>query len=83
MMWNRTIRWGSFCLHLISPHVEPSAPDFLGAPAPEVPKLEELVDAGAAAAADSDVFPAPAGIDPQIWEDWFTWDDPLFGGDLG
>jgi len=55
----------------------------LRAAAPEVPELGELVDAGAAAASDSDVFPDPAGIDSQIWEDCFTWDDPLFEGALG
>jgi len=55
----------------------------LGAPAPEVPELGGLVDAGAAAAADLDVFPAPVGMNPQDWEDWFTWTDPLVTGDLG
>ena len=66
------------------PHTScPPPRDFLRAAAPEVPDLGELVDAGAAAAADTDVFPDPAGIDPQLWEDWFTWDQPLFEGALG
>ena len=65
------------------PHVEPSAPGFLGASAPEDPELGGLVDAGAAAAADVDVFPAPVGMNPQDWEDWFTWTDPLFTEDPG
>ena len=66
------------------PHTSSPPPrDFLRAAAPEVPELGELVDAGAAAAADTDVFPDPAGIDPQLWEDWFTWDQPLFEGALG
>jgi len=75
---------GHFLLSLGRPHTSSPPPrDFLRAAAPEVPELGELVDAGAAAAADTDVFPDPAGIDPQLWEDWFTWDQPLFEGALG
>jgi len=72
VMWTRTIRWGSFCFHLVAPTRRALRPGISWGRPPEVPELRELVDAGAAAAADTVVFPAQAGTDPQIWEDWFT-----------
>jgi len=75
---------GQVLLSLDRPHTPTSPPrDFFGAPAPEDPELGGLVDAGAAAPPDSVAFPAPVGMNPQDWEDWFTWTDPLFAGDLG
>jgi len=65
------------------PTSSPPFRDFWGAPAPEDPGLGGLVDPGAAAPADVDVFPAPVGMNPQDWEDWFTWTDPLFAEDPG
>lgn len=65
------------------PTSSPPPRDFWGAPAPEDPGLGGLVDPGAAVPADVDVFPAPVGMNPQDWEDWFTWTDPLFAEDLG